>query len=483
MLPTRGLPINFAAAPPRGHLVTQKRRRCVLRRIPRSSISSQAITERLLNKEDLIASLSAGCKTRDQFRIGTEHEKLGYNLDDFSRLDYSKIEQLLRGLQKRFGWEPIMEKDNIIGVKMNGQSVTLEPGGQFELSGAPLENIHLTCAEVNNHLYQVKTIAEEMDVAFLGIGFEPKSTLPQVPMMPKNRYKLMRNYMPTKGKQGRDMMFRSCTIQVNLDFESESDMIEKFRIGLALQPIATAVFANSPFENGRPNGFLSLRSQVWLDTDPDRCGNLPFVFDSDFGFERYVEYALDVPMYFIYRPDKGGYLNALGMSFRDFMEGKCPALPGEFPSMDDWKDHLTTIFPDVRLKTFLEMRGADGGPWRLICALPAFWVGLLYDPIAQAQAAELVSSWTQDDRDYLYTEVGKKGLKTPFKGGTVLDVARKALEIARGGLERRGYDEVTFLSELEKIVESGKTQAEMLLDKYHNSWNQSIDPLYVECHY
>eukprot|EP00210_Caulerpa_lentillifera_P007904 g7545.t1 len=440
-------------------------------------------TQHILSKEDLVGYLASGCKTPDKFRIGTEHEKFGYNFNDNSRLDYSKIEKLLTNLQKRFGWDPILENDKIIGVKMDGQSVTLEPGGQFELSGAPLKTLHQTCAEVNSHLYQVKTISEQMNVGFVGIGHDPKWTVPQVPMMPKNRYKLMKGYMPSKGQRGHHMMFRTCTIQVNLDFESEVDMIRKFRVGLALQPIATALFANSPFNEGKDTGFLSWRSQVWLDTDPDRCGNLPFVFDSNFGFERYTDYALDVPMYFIYRPEKGGYLNALGLSFRDFMEGKCPTLPGEYPTLKDWEDHLTTIFPDVRLKTFLEMRGADGGPWKLICALPALWVGLLYDSEALDSASALTADWTQSERDYLYTEVGRHGLKTPFRGGTVLDVAKEMLTISRTGLERRGFEEASFLKELEQIAETGVTQAEILLQKFNGEWNHQVDPLYDACHY
>ena len=286
----------------------------------------------------------------EQFRIGTEHEKLGYDLSTKRRLSYEQIKSILEGLEERYGWERIVENGNIIGVKQSGQSVTLEPGGQFELSGATLESIHQTCAEVNSHLYQVKSISEEIGVGFLGTGFDPKWKYEDVPMMPKERYNIMKEYMPTRGTLGRDMMFRSCTIQVNLDFESEQDMIEKFRIGIALQPVATALFANSPFKEGKPTGFTSWRSHVWTDTDPDRCGTLPFVFDDDFGFEKYVDYVLDVPMYFVYRDGK--YINVAGQSFRDFMEGKLPGLEGEFPTMDDWESHLTTVFPEVRLKRF-----------------------------------------------------------------------------------------------------------------------------------
>lgn len=437
--------------------------------------------EYVLTKEDLLNYLASGCKPSTDWRIGTEHEKLGFNTTDLQRMSYEQIRTVLRGLERRFDWKPIMEGEHIIGVKLNGQSVTLEPGGQFELSGAPLENLHQTCAEVNSHLYQVKTIAEEIGVSFLGIGFDPKSRHEQVPSMPKERYNLMKSYMPTVGSLGLDMMFRSCTVQVNLDFESEKDMVEKFRIGLSLQPIVTAIFANSPFKEGGPNGYVSWRGKVWTDTDPDRCGNLPFVFDGGFGFERYLDYALNVPMYFVYRD--GRYKNALGMSFRDFMEGKLPALPGEYPTMDDFETHLSIIFPEVRLKKFLEMRGADGGPWKMICALPALWVGLLYDKEAQQEALDLTSSWTQDDRDYLLLEVPKYGLRTPFRGGTVLDVAKAVLKISSGGLHRRGFDEASFLDELEKIIDSGESQADIMLKKFAEEWKHCVDPVYNELHF
>jgi len=394
-------------------------------------------------REDLLAFMRSGCKTRDKWRIGTEHEKLGFDLRTKRRLNYDQIKALLEGLVNRFGWQPVMEGGNIIACKLDGQSVTLEPGGQFELSGAPLESLHLTCAEVNSHLYQVKTLAKDMGIGFMGVGFDPVWDLPDVPVMPKERYRIMRNYMPTKGSLGLDMMFRSTTIQVNLDFESEQDMIEKMRVGLALQPIATALFANSPFRNGKDSGYLSWRQHVWQDTDPDRCGNLPFVFDQDFTFERYVDYALNVPMYFIYRDGK--LIEATGQTFGDFLEGRHKALPGERPNITDWENHLTTIFPDVRLKRFIEMRGSDGGPWRNICALPALWVGLLYDEQAQRDALDFIQDWTQEERDYLQREVPRTALKTPFRDGTVLDVAREVVQISRRGLMNRGRNEEVFL--------------------------------------
>eukprot|EP00195_Chlamydomonas_chlamydogama_P012078 CAMPEP_0202896458 /NCGR_PEP_ID=MMETSP1392-20130828/5462_1 /ASSEMBLY_ACC=CAM_ASM_000868 /TAXON_ID=225041 /ORGANISM="Chlamydomonas chlamydogama, Strain SAG 11-48b" /LENGTH=492 /DNA_ID=CAMNT_0049581827 /DNA_START=127 /DNA_END=1605 /DNA_ORIENTATION=- len=446
--------------------------------------NAPAVAERRtvpLPKEDLVNYLKSGCRPKSAWRIGTEHEKLAFNLKDNRRLSYDEIAMVLRKLESRFGWQPIMEGPYIIGVTQEGQSVTLEPGGQFELSGAPVETIHKTCAEVNSHLYQVKAIAEELGMGFLGVGFDPKWSVPDIPIMPKDRYNLMKAYMPTVGSMGLDMMFRTCTVQVNLDFESEQDMIEKFRIGLALQPIANALFANSPFKEGKPTGCLSTRGHVWTDVDKSRTGGLPFVFENNMSFERYVDYAMDVPMYFVYRD--GGYVNALGQSWRDFMAGKLPALPGEYPTLADWANHLTTIFPEVRLKKFLEMRGADGGPWRMLCALPAFWVGLIYEPEAQRQALDLIADWTPAEREYLRVEVPRLGLRTPFRGKTVHDVAKQVINIARGGLERRGYDEAHFLKRLEVIVETGLSQADLLLDLYNSKWQRSVDPMFKEMMY
>lgn len=434
-----------------------------------------------VTKDDLVAYLKSGCRPREQWRIGTEHEKLGFDLKTHERMDYSKIEQVLRKLQSRFGWNPIMEGGYIIGVELDGQSVTLEPGGQFELSGAPVETLHRTCAEVNSHLYQVKTIGEELGIGFIGLGFDPKWRIEDIPVMPKQRYSLMKAHMPTVGTMGLDMMFRTCTVQVNLDFESEADMVEKFRIGLALQPVAVALFANSPFKEGKLNGMVSGRSHVWEYVDNSRCGNLPFVFDPGFGFEQYVDYAMDVPMYFVYR--QGKYINALGQSWKDFMRGRLPALPGELPNINDWANHLTTIFPEVRLKKFLEMRGADGGPWRLICALPALWTGLLYEPQAQAQAAALVADWTAEERLYLRRQVPIQGLRTPFRGRTMRELSLDVLAIARGGLERRGADEAAFLRSLETLAHAGMTPADHLVNLYKTKWGESVDPVFDEFMY
>jgi len=341
--------------------------------------------------------------------------------------------------------------------------------------------LHQTCAEVNSHLYQVKAVAEEMGIGFLGIGFQPKWGIKDIPVMPKGRYEIMRNYMPKVGTLGLDMMFRTCTVQVNLDFFSEVDMIRKFRAGLALQPIATALFANSPFTEGKPNGYLSMRSQIWTDTDNNRTGMLPFVFDDSFGFEQYVDYALDVPMYFVYRKKK--YIDCTGMTFRDFLAGKLPCIPGELPTLNDWENHLTTIFPEVRLKRYLEMRGADGGPWRRLCALPAFWVGLLYDEVSLQKVLDMTADWTAEERQMLRNKVPATGLKTPFRDGLLRHVAEDVVQLAKDGLERRGFKESGFLNEVAEVVRTGVTPAEKLLELYNGKWEQSVDPVFEELLY
>ncbi|CAN0907634.1 Glutamate--cysteine ligase, chloroplastic [Linum grandiflorum] len=421
-----------------------------------------------LTKEDLVGYLASGCKPKEKWRIGTEHEKFGFESGSLRPMRYEQISELLNGIAERFDWDKVMEGDNIIGLKQGMQSISLEPGGQFELSGAPLETLHQTCAEVNSHLYQVKAVAEEMGIGFLGIGFQPKWGIKDIPIMPKTwtsqgRYDIMRNYMPKVGTLGLDMMFRTCTVQVNLDFSSEADMIRKFRAGLALQPIATALFANSPFTEGKPNGYLSMRSHIWIDTDKNRTGMLPFVFDDSFGFEQYVDYALEVPMYFVYR--KKGYVDCTGMSFRN---------------------HLTTIFPEVRLKRYLEMRGADGGPWRRLCALPAFWVGLLYDEVSLQNVLDLVADWTPEERQMLRDKVPRLGLKTAFRDGFLRHVAEDVVKLAKDGLERRGFKEVGFLNEVAEVVRTviaGVTPAEKLLDLYNGKWGQSVDPVFEELLY
>jgi glutamate--cysteine ligase len=441
--------------------------------------------EPVISKDQLVQYLAAGCKPRTDWRIGTEHEKIAFNLDDLRPLPYEgrcSIRAMLEGLTC-FGWTPVRENDLPIALTKGRASITLEPGGQFELSGETLETLHDTCREVHEHLAQVKEVAAKIGAGFLGIGFNPKWRREDVNWMPKGRYGIMRAYMPTKGDLGIDMMIRTCTIQVNLDFESETDMVEKFRLGLALQPLVTAMFANSPFVEGKPSGYLSYRSFVWTDTDPDRCGILPFVFEDGFGFEGWVDYMLDVPMYFVFRDGK--YIDAAGLSFRDFLEGKLSVLPGEKPTESDWWDHLSTAFPEVRLKSFLEMRGADGGPWSRICALPAFWVGLLYDQSALDASWDLVKHWSMEERETLRNAVPKLALDAPLPGGGKLhDLAKEVLAIARSGLAARGRlntsgdNETGFLETLDEIVATGKVPAQVMLDRYHGEWGGDIDRIY-----
>ncbi len=454
------------------------------------SAPPEAKGEPITSRAQLLDYFEAGCKKPDAFRIGTEHEKFGFTLDDLRPLPYGGergIGALLNGLAERHGWTPILEGDKVIALKHGGCNITLEPGGQLELSGEPLRTIHETCREVNQHLEQVRQVAGPLGVGMLGLGFQPKWRREDISWMPKGRYEIMGAYMPKQGKLGLDMMLRSCTVQVNLDFASEADMVQKLRVGLALQPVATALFANSPFTEGKPNGFLSFRSHIWSDTDPDRTGMLPFAFEQGMGFERYVDYALDVPMYFVYR--NGRYLDASGLSFRDFLDGRLAILPGEVPGAGDWVDHVSTIFPEVRLKQYLEMRGADGGPWRSLCALPAFWVGLLYDQGALDAAWDLIKDWTQEERETLRQEVPRTALATPFRGGTVQDLAARVLEIAEAGLKARarldwvGGDESQFLEPLRRAAEAGRTPADEMLAAYHGRWNQSVDPLFTEFAY
>jgi len=445
-------------------------------------------------RDQLVADIEAGCKARDDWRIGTEHEKFGFRTSDNSPLPYEGdggVRALLEEMIARFGWQPVLEDGNIIALGRPGDpmggSISLEPGGQFELSGAPLENVHDTCEEVNLHLAQAREVGEALGIAFLGLGFSPKWTLAETPQMPKKRYEIMSGYMPDVGAGGLDMMYRTCTIQVNLDFGDEADMVKKFRVALALQPIATALFANSPFIEGRLNGFLSYRSELWRDTDRNRTGMLPFVFEQGMSFERYVDYALDVPMYFVYR--EGRYVDVAGASFRDFLAGKLDALPGEKPTLADWSDHLTTLFPEVRMKRFLEMRGADGGPWRRICALPAFWVGLLYDQSALDAAWDLVKDWSAQERQELRDRVPRQALGLAFRDGCVGDIARQAVAISRAGLEARdrrdslGQSEAQYLITLAQVAETGRTSAEQLIDNFNGKWEGDIEPLFREYAY
>ncbi len=444
----------------------------------------------ICSRDELVAYLEAGGKPKSDWRIGTEHEKFGFYRKGHGPVPYDGergIRALLEALHERFCWdEPVAENGNIIALSRQdcpkGGTISLEPGGQLELSGAPLETVHEINEELRQHLSEVSDVGGEFGIGFLGLGFSPKWTLAETPVMPKERYRIMARYMPTRGRRGLDMMFRTATVQVNLDFSGEADMVAKLRAGLALQPVATALFANSPFSDGRPNGFQSYRAEMWRDTDPDRSGLLPFAFEDGMGFERYVDYALDVPMYFVYRD--GRYIDVAGASFRDFMDGKLAALPGERPRLDDWADHLTTLFPDVRLKRFLEMRGADAGSFAQIWALPALWTGLLYDQAALDGALALTRDWTVDEIQGLRDAVPCLGLRAPFRGGTIHAAARAMVELAESGLKRRarlnrkGDDERNALAPLIETIAEGRSPSDKLLAEYYGPWQGDIDKLF-----
>ncbi len=452
----------------------------------------QSIGGVIEHRDQLAEYLSLGCKPQSDWRIGTEHEKFGYDKATHLPLPYDgpcSIRAMLEGLRDSFGWSPVEEAGNIIGLEKNGANVSLEPGGQLELSGAPLESIHQTCDEVNEHLKEVQELAEKMGAGFIGLGAAPEWSHGQMPMMPKGRYKLMTRYMGRVGTHGTQMMYRTCTVQVNLDFSSEADMVQKFRVALALQPVATALFANSPFFEGKVNGHQSWRSRVWRDLDADRTGMLPFAFEDGMGFERYVDYALDVPMYFVYRGGK--YIDALGMSFRDFLKGELPALPGKMPMLSDWADHLTTIFPEARIKKFMEMRGADGGPWRRLCALPALWVGLLYDQSSLDAAWDLCKDWDVETREQLRVMASVGGIHAEVGGRPMMDLAAEVLEIAEAGLKTRAMpgvggllpDETHFLNALQETIADGRSPADELLAKYKGDWNGDFSRIYEEFSY
>ena len=436
--------------------------------------------------------IASGEKPHNDWRIGTEHEKFGYCKDVLKPLPYEgprSVRAMLEGLRDEFGWNPIYEQDKIIGLHLNGANVSLEPGGQLELSGAPLETIHQTCDEVNEHLREVHQIADRIGARFIGLGAAPEWAHDEMPTMPKGRYQLMTDYMDSVGTMGKTMMYRTCTVQVNLDFASEADMVKKLRVALALQPVATALFANSPFLDGKPNGFKSWRANVWQNLDPARTGMLPFVFKEGMGYEAWVDYVLDVPMYFVYRDGK--YINALGQSFRDFLKGELPALPGEKPTLSDWADHMTTVFPEARVKKYIEMRGADGGPWRRLCALPALWVGLTYDQSALDAAWDLVKGWDDETREGLRRAAAKDALQGEANGVKLHDLAREAVAIAQSGLKARAKpgagglipDETHFLNALEESVASGRVPADELLEKYHGEWAGDLSKIYGEYSY
>ncbi len=441
------------------------------------------------NRRQLIEYFISGNKPKARWRMGTEHEKFGFDKATMKPLPYegkTGIRAMLEGMT-RFGWEPVTEGNNPIALLRNGANITLEPGGQLELSGAMLETLHETSDENELHIREVKAVAGEMGAGFIGLGFAPQWKREDFDWMPKGRYKIMREYMPKKGKLGIDMMLRTCTVQTNLDYESEADMVKKFRVSLALQPLATALFANSPFKEGKDTGYKSYRSNIWTDTDPDRCGMLPFVFEDGFGFERYTDYMLNVPMYFVYRDGK--YIDASGQDFKDFLKGKLAARPGELPTINDWADHVTTAFPEVRLKKYLEMRGADSGPLPMLSALPALWVGLLYDQGALDAAWDLVKGWSVADHDFLRRETPKTGLATKFKGRPLSELGREVVEIAHAGLRARkrldaqGRDETIYLAPLDRAVASGHALADELLEKWKGEWKSEFAPLFRDYAY
>ncbi len=445
------------------------------------------------HKNQLIETLSKGCKPKSQWKLGTEHEKFVYYKDNFAPLPYEGIDGRagIKDVLLKFeqaGWQPIYEEGNIIALKDDtGASVTLEPAGQLELSGAPLLTVHNVCAETSRHLSLARSIGEELGIAFLGLGYQPLTSRKDLPWMPKARYDIMKNYMPKVGSLGLDMMQATCTVQVNLDFDSENTMVKMFRTSLALQPLATSLWANSPFKEGKPSGYLSYRAHIWEDTDKDRTGLLPFVFEEGFGFERYVDYLLDVPMYFIKRNHR--YIDATGYCFKDFLEGRHPKLKDHAPTVEDFEDHITTVFPEVRLKSYLEMRGADGSGWHRICALPAFWAGLLYDEQSLNAAYDMTSDWTLNELQYLRETAPKLALKTPFRGRTLREHALDILKLAHNGLARRAYynksgsDETVHLQPLILTAESGFAPADSMLYAYENFWNKDVRRIFKELAY
>lgn len=453
-------------------------------------VSASASHDPMSCRDDLVRYLESGSRPADEWKIGTEHEKHAFRLDTHAPLSYDEpggIRDILKGLE-RFGWKPVYEGSSVIAMtREDGASISLEPGGQLELSGAQMETLHQTCAEIDTHRRQMREVCSELGTGLLATGFHPIARRGDMHWMPKGRYRIMRAYMPKRGSLGLDMMLRTCTVQVNLDHGSESDMVAKMRVATALQPLATALWANSPFTEGRPNGFLSWRAHVWTDTDPDRCGMPELVFEDGFGFERWADYLLDIPMYFVYR--NGQYIDASGQSFRDFMAGRLPALPGEYPTAADWADHMSTAFPDVRLKKYIEMRGADVGPWDRLCALPAFWTGLLYDSNSLTAALDLVRPWTTADRKALLADVPRLALKARIGGRSLQDIALSVLDIATDGLKRRarinssGNDETSFLDPLHVIAESGKTPAERLLEHHARQPGKDLSWMFADSGY
>ena len=438
--------------------------------------------KKILSKIDLVSDLENGCKPKSKWRIGTEHEKFAYDKNSLKPIQYEKIKLLFSSLTKNFHWKKVYENDQLIGLKKNGSSITLEPGGQIELSGAPVENLFQTCQQVNTHKNELKDVSNSLNIDYMGIGVLPKWNLEDIPIMPKKRYEIMRDHMKEVGTLGLDMMFRTCTIQANFDFDSESDMVKKMRVALAIQPAIIALYANSPFVEGKLTGYCSYRSMIWTKTDNKRCGFLPFVFDDGFSFESYVDYLLNVPMYFVKRDDE--YINCAGESFKDFLNGKLPSFFGQYPNLKDWNDHMTVSFPEVRLKKFLEVRGADGGPWSSVCALPAFWTGILYDKDVLDEIWDLVKNWDLEQKQTFYLEVARNGLKSKCpENRDIKDLLIRLLNLSKYGLKKRKIfvdkeDESFFLTPLYEVLKSKKSPAERWNELFIKEWGRNLDKIY-----
>ena len=430
--------------------------------------------------DQLAAYMESGCKPPADWRIGTEHEKFGWIDNGAAPLPYdgpASVKVVLEGLRDSFGWQPVLEQGALIGLSRNGANVSLEPGGQLELSGAPLTDVHAVAAELDQHLAEVAQIAGPLGSGFSGLGAAPIWRHEDMPVMPKGRYRLMTEYMGRVGTHGTQMMYRTCTVQVNLDYASEADMVKKLRVALALQPVATALFASSPFFEGKPNGHRSWRSRIWRSLDDSRTGMLPFAFESGMGFQAYVDWVLDVPMYFVYRD--GQYIDARGQSFRDFLNGKLPALPGEKPTLSDWADHMTTVFPEARVKKYIEMRGADCGDRAHIIALPAFWVGLMYDQTALDAAWDLVKGFDAETREGLRVAASVSALAGEAGGVKLMDLARAAVGLSHAGLAARGLGEERWLAPLVESLDRGEVQADRYLKALKGEWGGDLSRIYA----
>ena len=442
----------------------------------------------MIKKDDLTEYFFRGIKSKNNLKIGVEHEKFILNTNTLKPLSYEEHNGIKEILEKltTIGWTPLYDdnKQTIIALKRGKEAITLEPGGQIELSGAPLDNIHETCEETTNHLKELKKIGNELNFILLGMGVEPNLSLDDIPWMPKQRYGIMKKYMTKVGTLGHHMMKRTCTNQVNIDYSSEVDMIEKLRLMFNLESIATAMFANSPFDQGKISKYKSLRSHFWHHTDPDRTGLLPFVFEKGFSFEKYTDYALSVPMYFINRNHQ--YIDMTKYTFKEYLDENSNNQDDAI-LLKDWEDHLTTLFPQVRLKQYIEIRSMDACSWDLICSQPAFWIGILYDDEIMDNVKEITESWTQEDREYLNKTVPQEGLQSTFKEKKLISFAQDFFELSKKGLKKRNrlskngeFDESIHMKDLEKNLENGCSPADCLINKYKLNWDKSVMPIYEE---